>query len=172
MECKVHLSKYRGGVTTWFNRYIVECKGSYKLLKSKRKFDLIDTLWNVKSRSIIAAFASSIDLIETLWNVNITKPCSVNDFVKRFNRNILECKYQVCYCKVCCGLWFNRNILECKLSEKIHTKHRHHDLIETSWNVKNLHASRSCSGSAWFNRKMVECKVHRNPKLHYAPKWS
>ena len=56
------------------------------------KKELIETLWNVNSKSLAARRKQVVELIETLWNVNL-KNC-VNFFGRlRINRNIVECKY-------------------------------------------------------------------------------
>ena len=36
-----------------------------------RKTELIDTLWNVNSLTVLSAFLTLCELIDTLWNVNI-----------------------------------------------------------------------------------------------------
>ena len=79
----------------WFNRYIVECKDTLRKLKDALDKDLIDTLWNVKTISMIVVdtwecrfnryigivnmeckaefvlswYCKNLDLIDTLWNV-------------------------------------------------------------------------------------------------------
>ena len=54
--------------------------------------DLIETLWNVKTRQLRTLTGGGQDLIETLWNVKLaTFVRNVMAFLG-FNRDIVECK--------------------------------------------------------------------------------
>ena len=55
--------------------------------------DLIDTLWNVNAARGRSFQPECCDLIETLWNVNMRNLKADMEAGKRFNRNIVECKY-------------------------------------------------------------------------------
>ena len=58
------------GLSSWINRYIMECK-----LKTPENLD-----------------RASTELIDTLWNVNI-RLCVSTKFYFRINRYIMECKW-------------------------------------------------------------------------------
>ena len=60
--------------------------------------DLIDTQWNVNEYVYMMFQKNLADLIDTQWNVNQRgqKTCTVN---VRFNRYIVECKFEWAFCK-------------------------------------------------------------------------
>ena len=116
-----------------------------------------------KGRFSISSAASAGDLIETLWNVKKKKLLAIANFVSRFNRDIVECKVLLPPSLPRYLLRFNRDIVECKgisFTSVFQTHHRFNrdiveckdasanpvtvgglwDLIETLWNVKILPA--------------------------------
>ena len=140
MECKVGEGRYLATLRYRFNRYIVECKESnhmimwangfrfnryiveckdrrqIKRLQNSRK-DLIDTLWNVKTKLSRIDITGYFDLIDTLWNVKMQRPQGIGT-KSGFNRYIVECKVN-CSLKYClCCARFNRYIVECKVSNR------------------------------------------------------
>ena len=80
--------------------------------------DLIDTQWNVNILVQTQKPLHKTDLIDTQWNVNETSVRLFDDRKARFNRYIVECKYD--------GV--DPNSIE------------EVDLIDTQWNV-NMHQS-------------------------------
>ena len=55
----------------------------------------------------------------------------------RINRNIVECKDDICYCLKLIDInRINRNIVECKDAQKCADEIMEIVLIETLWNVK------------------------------------
>ena len=77
-------------------------------------------------------------LIETLWNVNVQWIRSGGSQRKRFNRNIVECKYIATFPP-------DQRITEV--------------LIETLWNVNSNRACIPDLTALCFNRNIVECKL-------------
>ena len=53
---------------------------------------LIDTQWNVNSRSIADSASAVTVLIDTQWNVNVYEWVLIKDSDVSFNRYIVECK--------------------------------------------------------------------------------
>ena len=97
-----------------FNRNIVECKVVRGWNTGICFIVLIETLWNVKLRDWFGTEEAVNVLIETLWNVKRFCDKERLESLKRFNRNIVECK--VLYPR---GESENSRVL-----------------IETLWNVK------------------------------------
>ena len=76
---------------------------------------LIETLWNVKTRTLPEGVFSDPVLIETLWNVKQLLSLMFYRF-----------------------LGINRNIVECKVKNTPFISQKDRVLIETLWNVKAL----------------------------------
>ena len=57
-----------------------------------RRGDLIDTLWNVKSLTMRRFRVRLFDLIDTLWNVKMQLMQQMFSGDPGFNRYIVECK--------------------------------------------------------------------------------
>ena len=76
------------------------------------------------------------ELIETLWNVNFIKTSDEVKELKRINRNIVECKYNLSSTH-CNPAW---------------------ELIETLWNVNVFLMDGRTSPATRINRNIVECK--------------
>ena len=102
----------------------MECKVSYATPQQKASGVLIETLWNVKLDEKIEDVENMAVLIETLWNVKIGLFEAIR-FAECINRNIVECKVQIC-----AGLDGSAGVL-----------------IETLWNVKSIFLlyDRECS---------------------------
>ena len=97
------------------NRNIVECKDNTCIRNRKRRFVLIETLWNVKITTAINIIIKIMVLIETLWNVKTIDVFNLLEEAFRINRNIVECKEK----STSRDLWVFFYVL-----------------IETLWNVK------------------------------------
>ena len=74
---------------------------------------LIETLWNVNTGRYVSCDYGTQVLIETLWNVNYEVKVKRAE-LRRFNRNIVECKFYFFGRPVIVKISFNRNIVECK----------------------------------------------------------
>ena len=72
----------------------MECKFIYHIFKLICIYELIDTLWNVNTQSLIACLTFHTELIDTLWNVNTVCLDELTEEQIRINRYIMECK---CY---------------------------------------------------------------------------
>ena len=59
---------------------------------------LIETYWNVNNINQALKVMEMWVLIETYWNVNSSKFCRNSFLSSSLNRNILECKYELCRC--------------------------------------------------------------------------
>ena len=96
----------------------MECKVQIHKRKHNAKHDLIDTLWNVKSRNDVWTEDTAGDLIDTLWNVKIAGFSDITLNSGWFNRYIVECKVVIDNAGFSPAAWFNRYIVECKDTSK------------------------------------------------------
>ena len=74
-----------------------------------------------------------------------------------FNRNIVECKWNIMMQNRPITTSFNRNIVECKSIMHVDVFAIAEVLIETLWNVNGNGKGLHCPGRG-FNRNIVECK--------------
>ena len=94
MECKLRkantqFTSCRDLIETYWNVNVAPAP-----LRTAEQFDLIETYWNVNEADSILIIWIKLDLIETYWNVNNLNNEYIESAKSRFNRNILECKYQ------------------------------------------------------------------------------
>ena len=159
VECKSGPGKRPDAGSHCFNRNIVECKLYMVKGKCLMTCVLIETLWNVNLIIDSLGHPGRTVLIETLWNVNskITLLSIISSL--SFNRNIVECKFDVqlnnrnCLYVLIETLWnVNSNLLYRIISFAS-------VLIETLWNVNETVQQLPGYGWSGFNRNIVECKL-------------
>ena len=75
---------------------------------------LISTYWNVNSASGTVIIDTNGVLISTYWNVNVYSGNAFRGQCRRFNLNLLECKFFLMRSDNGISLCFNLNLLECK----------------------------------------------------------